>query len=159
MISLKTQVGYKWFMKCLVCIFLILLMLMVHNGALRVPVYHWPLANDYVVPIHSGKHLHCQYLQALFVDACASILYPFSFSILSSSSIVRLLAGLYLAYTLPPMTLSDTHILCMIRHAETMLQIFFNECPRKGLVITWKRLWRFPKARLISFLDAFCQAV
>jgi hypothetical protein len=51
--------------------------------------------------------------------------------------IVRLLAGLYLlSYTLPPMTLSDTLILCMIRHAETMLLIIFNKCPRKGLVIT-----------------------
>ena len=53
-------------MQCLVC--LILLLLIVHDGALHVPVYHWPLANDFVVPIHSGQYLHCQHLQALFVD-------------------------------------------------------------------------------------------
>ena len=72
---------------------------------------------------------------------------------------VTFFAGLYLAYTSPSMTLSETHILCIIKHDEMTLLIFFKQCPRKVLAITWNRDCRIPNARSIFFPADSCHAV
>jgi hypothetical protein len=73
---------------------------------------------------------------------------------------VTFFAGLYLAsYTSPSMTLLETHILCIIKHDEMTLLIFFRQCPRKVLAITWNRDCRTPNAPSIFFLADSCHAV